>query len=320
MTKDLSAKRFVIFVISVPLIFFAGLLGLSIFGKPIFESGEYPMWQFNKQYMTFSVGGKLNILVIGDSRMKAAYIPADKSALNLSLGGGSPIEGYYTLKGYLQHHDAPKYLILSYAPFHLMHTDSFWERTIKYRYLSLQDEQEVLTQAVRFNSALLARDKSRWLYHYSPQPHFPAIKNGLQKKRWKKYEPKLSELKESLGHSFFGIKGVEAGNQETEEQQYKESELLNYYLEKMLLLANTHKIPVFWYTAPFTQLSYDATTDDFKRGFSDYLDSFSSEMKVINHITELDNSLFGDDSHLYKGSKQVSFFVDEYVKSYLSRE
>ena len=102
------------------------------------------MWQFNKQYMTSSVGGKLNTLVIGDSRMKAAYIPADKNALNLSLGGGSPIEGYYTLKGYLQHHDAPKHLILSYAPFHLMHTDSFWERTIKYRYLSLQDEQEVL--------------------------------------------------------------------------------------------------------------------------------------------------------------------------------
>ena len=66
------------------------------------------------------------IIVIGDSRAMAGLAPKlidPNSVYNLSIGGGTPISGYYTLKKMLEKQKTPKTIILSYAPFHLIVDD-----------------------------------------------------------------------------------------------------------------------------------------------------------------------------------------------------
>ena len=60
-----------------------------------YMDGEYAMYKQQKDYITGN--GEYNrVLIMGDSRTKAGFIPDELSndCYNLALGGTTPIEGY----------------------------------------------------------------------------------------------------------------------------------------------------------------------------------------------------------------------------------
>ena len=60
---------------------------------------------------------------------------AEINSINLSVGGGTPIEGYYTLLEYLKNNKKPLYILLSYGPFHFEQADWFWTRNVRFDFL-----------------------------------------------------------------------------------------------------------------------------------------------------------------------------------------
>ena len=315
MNTNFSAKQFVYAVLTVPLLLVIITSLLSYFAKHLYENSEYPMWEFNKKFTQHNTKLNVDVLAIGDSRFKAAFIPRDSNSLNLSLGGSSPIEGYYTLRDYLKFNQAPKQLLLSYAPYHLMEVETFWKRTIKFKYLSYADEEEVFSNAVRLKDSLASSKQSRWAFHLTPQPHIAAIKNGLVEKRWQNYQPKLNELTLSYGHSYFGQGAPTEGNLDSELVEFKVSPLIDYYLSEIFTLASENDISIYWYTAPYSQLSYDLSHAEFNQGYAQYIYSLEANINVISEVYAMDNDMFGDSSHVYEGAADVTAYIYQHISA-----
>ena len=92
---------------------------------------EYAMYHAQRDYLLENQDHN-DVIILGDSRTKAGLMPEllSDSTYNLALGGASPIEGYYSLREYLDNHPAPGTLILCYAPMHYMDVDTLWTRTV----------------------------------------------------------------------------------------------------------------------------------------------------------------------------------------------
>jgi hypothetical protein len=93
-------------------------------------------------------------------------------------------------------------------------------------------------------------------------------------------------------------------NQETKYKKFIPSKLLNYYFLKLLKLAKTNNIKVYYFTMPFNKSSYKKILADFKNQYNDYIYKISLKynIKLCNKIFYMENNFFGDSSHLYKGT------------------
>ena len=116
-----------------------------------YMDGEYAMYKQQKDYITGN--GEYNrVLIMGDSRTKAGFIPDELSndCYNLALGGTTPIEGYYALKEYLEYHPAPEYVVMAYAPMHYMDVDALWTRNIYFHVMNPEDAGELFLIAAEY--------------------------------------------------------------------------------------------------------------------------------------------------------------------------
>ena len=115
-----------------------------------YMDGEYPYWMQQRDYARTDSDQK-EILLLGDSTMKAD-VRAEKfhpAAYNLALGGGTSIEMYYTLEDYLNHHPAPKMVILAFMPLHYRTEGAYWFRDTYFHYLDARRYMEVDWQMFR---------------------------------------------------------------------------------------------------------------------------------------------------------------------------
>ncbi|PCJ21214.1 MAG: hypothetical protein COB02_01110 [Candidatus Cloacimonadota bacterium] len=267
-----------------------------------------------------------NFLLIGDSRAKAGFKPNsfdtnNINSINLAIGGATPIEGFYTLKRYLDN-NRPKYLLLSYGPFHLERQDTYWNRTVKFDYLGIFNNIKVTKYAKELNEYKLLNRGNKFKQHhfysylnyrYNPFTYLPEFKATLfNKKLNRKTQNKkvLAVLKESKGHYFFGRKKVCHGlNSESKsKRKFKISKLLELYLIKIIELAKIYNIEVYYYTMPFNQTSYKKTSNLYKTSYDIYFNNLSTKysIKILNKLYYLDDTNFGDVSHLYHGADIVT--------------
>ena len=84
---------------------------------------------WNKDVTNTTQDKYYDVLILGDSTANAAYIPEvlSESTLNLALAGSGTIDGYYTLKDYLEHNDAPTDVFISYMDYHLAEDYFTWD-------------------------------------------------------------------------------------------------------------------------------------------------------------------------------------------------
>ncbi len=272
----------------------------------IFER-DYPMWLNAKQVASSASAAQLDLLVIGDSRVKAGFIPdlAERTSLNLATTGQSPIEGYYLLSNYLRGHHPPKKLLLSYAPYHLTMVDVFWEMTVKYGFLSYRDYQEVWDTSRRLNDKTLGERDLRWQYYFFPSKYWGSVRHAIKERRWRTNEETYQTVTNNHGHFYYGKQsGSSDLNEEAELGSFVSARLLDSYLNRLIDLAHANGIEVFWYTMPFNHESCAKVPESFIRDYERYLTELAAqkEIQVIQTISCLPNALFGDKSHLYAGA------------------
>lgn len=316
-------------MVLTPFIVITLFVAFMLFGKIVYMNVEYPTYK-DVQIKTTQTHNA-DILILGDSRAKAGFMPQDKSQLNLSIGGITPIGGYYTLKRYLAYNAPPKFLILSYMSVHYSKDRHFWDRAIKFDYLEFDEFVEIMENARNLGQCKVFgndSEKCKWYYFFKYKiqiKNFNAeMYNAWQE--WKLYYSRYKNnmeimdlLSKSGGHFFYGYNNRSKGlNQEVKFKEFTINPLIDLYLHKIMDLAKAHNIIVFHYQMPFNQSSFDSLDLRFVREYNAFLDSMQGKYEIVslNHIWALPNSDFGDSSHLFNGAPKTTKDILEQIKAW----
>lgn len=294
----------------IPLILF-----LSV-GQFFYNNEEYPLWLSNITYAD-SKFESTNI-VIGDSRAIAAIHPKmlGESYYNLALGGGTPLEGYYTLKTILKNGNNIKLLIVSYSPTHLEWADTFFERAIKYDFYGIKEINEIFFNLNSDNEIFwsktdqkLSREymyknlvKSFLLKFKYPLYYRNELKNSLLQPRLFNNIRAYNEIKENRGYYTFG--SAEFSDELNIEASVGSLMIKNIFirsLDSIFTIAKNNKINVIYKSTPFNKSSYNAIDKNFIKIYNTLFNNLKRKYPEVVFNSELffyNDSYFGDPSHL----------------------
>lgn len=293
-----------------------------------YMDGEYAMYRQQKDYIS-SENDYNRILIIGDSRAKASFVPdiLGEGVYNLALGGITPIESYYMLEEYLEKHDAPQYLILAYAPMHLCAQDEehenyvLWNRCIYFHTFDQDDFFTLIKERKQYqNNLIVDRDyiyAEYFMYkYYFPNKYGAALKKALFENRHKLNQDKYDEMITNRGYSLFGTAGVNGGvNGEAHFDDFSACDFTDDYLNRVFDLCRENNIRVILEQLPMTETSYRIINANFFLHYEEYLKNVASNNPdvIINPNVEMYNdTLFGDIDHLNtEGSTMYSNIIKE---------
>ena len=313
-----AKKYLIVSAIIVPIVCYLLTIFVAHNYKKYYMGYEYPMWDHVKS-VTSSTEPTYTTLIIGDSRSKAGIIPsrlnqALQPAINLSLGGATPVEGYYSLKKYLENHNAPANIVFSFAPFHLLEQDTYWLRTVKFDYLDFDEYREIEQTHTNLGVESNSGHDSYFFYAINPLNYTTELFNGINSNRSKINEAVSMNMARDHGHFYFGRGQFSNGlNNETRFEAFKADSLIDYYFTKMLALAQANKINIYWYTMPFNKSSCNRTRASFIKDYETYINKTITLHggRVLNKTPCWPNTYFGDPSHLHAGSEIASRMLSD---------
>lgn len=131
-----------------------------------FLDDEAPVYNLNKELACTTQEKYYGVIILGDSGANAAYVPEVLSddTINLSLGGMTPVENYYVLKEWLEHHEAPRACYISFKDDHMHEAECFWVRAMYTHRLHIDEELEILKTAAEYGERSIA--KEGYLFDY----------------------------------------------------------------------------------------------------------------------------------------------------------
>jgi hypothetical protein len=276
---------------------------------------EFPMWVQQREIVTTPTDERQRLVVLGDSRAKSGFKPSlsEIHTINLSLGGISPVGGYYLLGKYLDVAPAPEKLVLSFSPFVLHDQDDFrqvfWDRPVRFSLLERDDLEEIFQNAERLGDTSFGDLRWHGLRFASPDKSFGDLLAGSFIMRRKENRKIYRQVRDQGGHVFFGTEnGSSEPFTEARFDEFRVSEMLEFYLHETIRLAKRNDIDVYWYSMPFNNSSIEALHPAFMSGFDAFLATLSrrGDITVINGISFMDDAEFGDPSHVYHGVQKVT--------------
>ncbi len=309
---------------------FALLIWFVIASWPMgYLDREYAIWQAKKELsLTEDVGQ--DVVIIGDSRAVAGINPqwSQYKVKNLALGGGTPIEGFLTLERYLQHNPAPKKLIISFTPDHLLR-GLFFSRTLAFRYIEAQEAYQVIDKAQALqdtqmsdyaNERVISKNRDEVVYYdyYSPTKYIDSLINGLMALRIRTNEKTYANTLKTQGHAFFG--SAKSNNQVNGITKISAGTTVppasNYYLIQIIELAKKHNIQTYYAVMPFNEASCEATKSSaVLTDYLAYVQGLSQRFELNKSLLPLEclsPSHFGDASHLNEqGARWMTAKMDE---------
>lgn len=300
-------KLFIKFIGIVLPVFLALSLYCALFPMWYLDE-EYAMYRQQKDYITKS-GDDNRVLIIGDSRTKAGMIPSELSdgCYNLALGGTTPIEGYYTLKEYLEHHPAPEYVVVAYAPMHYMDVDALWTRNIYFHVMNEEDAGELFGIAAEYEkheNILIEHYRLEYAMYrfYMPNKYCTALKNAGFIGRHASNVEKYSQVSDRRGQNYFGLAdGSGDINGEAKESDFISSDIITYYMQRLFDLCQENNIQVVVEQLPMNETSRAILTEDFKTHYRDYMYELAitnPTVRIFGDFYMYPNDYFGDADHL----------------------
>ncbi|SNZ01268.1 hypothetical protein SAMN06265377_3105 [Flagellimonas pacifica] len=296
-------------------------------------NAEYPMWKSKMEVMESN--NTFSNLIIGDSRVVAGVNPdaLGSNYYNLALGGGTPMEGYYSLKQMLNSGKKVDTIIVSYAPLHFEQSEMFWDRQVKYNFYELDEIEEIFNE-------LNTENETFW--EYEGDKNFEESEKGsLMRRAYKTYFKFPTELRTELSKSFllrgytnyavyneiknrrgcFDFGRADFSNDlnvEANRVQFVPKKVLVSSLEKMFELARENDIIVMYTSLPMNQTSYNALHSEYRNGveqMNSYLKLKHPYVEFVNPaLVFYDDTYFGDASHLNKkGRERFTFELKQLV-------
>lgn len=272
-------------------------------------SPEYPMWKQAREVAEASAEEPLDALVLGDSRAKAGLVPEElgQRGFSLTVGGATPIELRWLLREYLENNPAPRRLIISLAPEHLVHAEVFWERTVKFGLLSSDEIDAVLAKQEALGddvlNASLAADWESKLYRWRLAPiYYGEYLASLGFLRRGKNRAVLAQLERDHGRYHFGTAAAAIlPSKEAEWSGFTPSRLLVQEFDALLEDVATLPCEVSFVLAPISERTseeldprYTADLTEFLRERAQRFPSIAIDLEAPVYPDEA----FGDPGHL----------------------
>lgn len=269
-----------------------------------FMDEEAPYYLWNKAQTRLKQEKQYDTLFLGDSTANAAYMPEilSDTSLNLALGGASPVENYYVLQEYLEHHPAPDVCYISFADQHFQDGGCFWTRTVYTHRFGMKQNREIFQTAAEYGDPLICKEDymadfisyELWL----PHKYITALLNAGFNQR---YEQNMS-AQYAIG--LHGGRYVAVGNTEytaSEQTEYNAFHVVPFrdmYYRKILSLCAEKGIQVHIVRLPMPD-NY-VYTDSYKEDFDRYYSSLKQEYPgmVVDFMPVWDKSMFADGNHL----------------------
>lgn len=303
----------------VPLVVLCLYTALFPFG---YMDEEYPSWKYQKD-MSVS-GPAYDTLILGDSTAKAGLIPNQlgDNVINLSMGGATPIEIYYTLARYLDSHDAPENAFIMFTPYHYSFLDNFWQRTMYFNYLNTGEAFAVLKNAHALKDETILTD-SGLLEAVSyrlrlPNKYLPAMYNSGFIGRRDTNERIYNEIAANRGQYYFGTAdGCSDHNYESNYTALNLSPMVDLYMRKLLELCTEHGIHVVLEQSPMNTASYELLDETYVKEYTAYMELLAQDYPAITvdtMIAHYEDAYFGDASHL--NEKGATRFTGEIKTEY----
>ena len=293
------------------------LIVLPLFAALSIYCACFPMWYIDEEYAFFrqqkdyvTENADYNqTVIIGDSRTMAGFVPEELSdgCYNLALGGTTPIEGYYTLKEYLEYHPAPEYVVVAYAPMHYMDVDALWTRNIYFHVMNPEDTKELFAIAAtcESNENILIEDYPlEYLMYqfYMPNKYCTALKNSGFVFRHEANVEKYELMETTRGQNYFGLADGSADvNGEAKKADFIASDVVTLYMQKLFDLCKEQGITVVVEQLPMNETSRNILTDDFKLHYRQYMSELAAanpEVQMYGDFYMYPNDFFGDADHL----------------------
>ncbi len=168
------------------------LIGYASMSPLSYYDGEGPAYVWNREYTNSHHDKEINTIIVGDSTSNAGYMPEvlGDDVINLSQGGASPMENYYTMVEWLENNKPPKDVFISFTDYYFMNISRAWERSMYRHRYSLEHSWEMLQTAIQKNEPLVLTEHYYWDFLsyelYLPNKYMKPLANAGFNQRLKK--------------------------------------------------------------------------------------------------------------------------------------
>ncbi len=277
-----------------------------------------PSYIWNREKTNTTQEKKYRVVVIGDSMANASYVPEVLSSdtINLSLGGSTPMENYYTLQDWLAHNSAPDVCYISFDDGHFLVANYFWTAMWAHRY-SLKQDVEMLKAAAFYQepSILVEQSLSDFISSqmYLPRTYITSI---WDTSFYKTYETNSNFMRVDELHAGHYL-GRDLGEYEITDpmifDEFQVNPLFDEYYRKIIELCLENGITPRIVKLPLPDTS--EYTDNYNKMFYAYYDSLQAvypSLTVDWETKTYPKNLFTDTRHMNAhGGLQFSLDLKE---------
>lgn len=280
-----------------------------------FSDQSAATFHYSKNVLNLEETSTIEVLVIGDSRSKAAWIPdPQRSWYNVSAGGSTPIDGAKFLNNVLDMGVVPKTVLVSYSAFHLNSIgENYWKRSVNYRTVNFLEHLYLKFLAFQLGDMHFLR-QNEFLANYFPGSKAEVFINSMNKVRYHKNKVALEKLKETNGHLYYGRdKGNSEMFNEVYLKEFKPNVTISAVLKNLISRLKSKGVKVAWAYTPINNSSCHKVASEFKRQFTNFVDELN--IIVLNQLECMPDREFGDKWHLFSGAPDFTARINEKAKS-----
>jgi hypothetical protein len=253
------------------------------------------------------------LLILGDSRPFGGIRHSDLApgARSLALPGSSAIDAYYQLVNYLERYPAPRLVILSIAPEHMVFADRvFFDWSVRIGSVDRRQAREVIELRRQVGGYLRPFGLDYWvdrvllsLYDLKVFAFYRSILLTMNPKSVRDAHKLSIKLDNRYAYDYGNDRRRSKElNAEARMGQFNPDPTLDAYLIKIFELAERRKILVAYEVMPMNETSYEKLRPQYKKDFENYLRYVAKRAPINTRvhigIPYYPNELFSDPSHL----------------------